>query len=332
MTKIEKLTKEQTARFPAYVREWTAIGLETAPADMPRAEAAIRWMYDRASLAPPRIVWCSSPLAMCLTQAILEDKKFGASVGASVRDSVGDSVGASVRASVRASVYGQHDVNWLAFYRYFADECGLKGQTEKLSGLWGLCHSAGWAIPHENICWVSERHCVLERDDRGRLHSIIGPACAYPDGWGIYAVHGVRVPEYIVMKPNKITTKAIDDESNAEIRRIMIDRYGLSRYVTDSGAKTIHELPENYFVKGLRTARLLVKEVRDDEPIVMLDMLNSTPEPDGTTRRYLLRVDPKAYDGEAGRNCTAAMASTWRNDDGSLVFKKPAHYKPIFES
>ena len=161
---------------------------------------------------------------------------------------------------------------------------------------------------------------------------MIGPACAYPDGWEIYAVHGVRVPEYIVMKPNEITTKAIDDEGNAEIRRIMIDRYGLSRYVTDSGAKTIHELPENYFVKGLRTARLLVKEVRDDEPIVMLDMLNSTPEPDGTTKRYLLRVDPKAYDGEAGRNCTAAMASTWRNDDGSLVFKKPAHYKPIFES
>jgi hypothetical protein len=82
----------------------------------------------------------------------------------------------------------------------------------------------------------------------------------------------------------------------------------------------------------LQTARLLVKEVKDDEPLVMIDMLNSTPEPDGTTKRYMLRVDPKAYGGEATKDCHAAMASTWRNPDGTLVFAKPEHYKPIFES
>lgn len=84
MKKINHLTPEQIARFPAYVDKWTRIGLSTAPADRPRAEAAIHLMYKDAKLATPKIVWCSSPLAMGLTRAILQDEKFGASVWASV--------------------------------------------------------------------------------------------------------------------------------------------------------------------------------------------------------------------------------------------------------
>jgi hypothetical protein len=256
----------------------------------------------------------------------------GASVRASVRASVGDSVRDSVRDSVWASVYGQHDAAWLAFYKYFHDEVGLTEQTEKLSGLWMLAKSAGWALPHQNICWVSERHNILERDERGRLHSVSGPACAYPDGWAIYAVHGVRVPADIIEDRQSITVSRIEAESNAEVRRVMIDLYGPKRYLADSGAAVVQELPADHYLIGLRTARLLRKEVPDDEPIIMVDLLNSTPEPDGTVKRYLLRVEPGAYEGQASRDCLAAVASTWRNADGSLAFKRPSDYAPVFES
>jgi hypothetical protein len=64
----------------------------------------------------------------------------------------------------------------------------------------------------------------------------------------------------------------------------------------------------------------------------MIDLLNSTPEPDGTVKRYLLRVQPDAYDGAASTDCLAAIASTWRNADGSLTFKRPSDYAPVFES
>jgi hypothetical protein len=245
---------------------------------------------------------------------------------------VRDSVWASVRASVSDSVYGQHDASWLAFYKYFHDECGLTAQTDKLKGLWMLAKSAGWAIPHENICWVSERHNILERDERGRLHSISGPACAYPDGWGIYAVHGVLVPAGIIEDRASITVTRIEAEANSEVRRVMIDLYGPKRYLSDSGAIAVQECKPDHYLVGLRSARLLRKEVDDDEPIVMVDLLNSTPEPDGSVKRYLLRVDPNAYDGEASRDCLAAVASTWRNADGSLAFKRPQDYAPVFES
>jgi hypothetical protein len=249
-------------------------------------------------------------------------------VGDSVRDSVRDSVGDSVG----DSVFGQHDASWLAFYEFFHDECGLTKETEKLEGLWMLAKSANWALPHEKICWVSERHHILERDERGRLHSLSGPACAYPDGWAIYSVHGVRVPADIIEDRASITVARIEAEANAEIRRVMIDLYGPKRYLEDSGAQVIQQLPENHYIVGLRTARLLRKEVPEDEPIILVDLLNSTPEPDGTVKRYQLRVEPGAYDGEASRDCLAAVASTWRNADGSLAFKRPQDYAPVFES
>jgi len=116
------------------------------------------------------------------------------------------------------------------------------------------------------------------------------------------------------------------------VRRVLIERYGSARYLKDSGAHVAQELPDDFELKGLRSARLLVKEVPGDEKIVMIDLLNSTPEPDGTTKRYQLRVDPNAYDGMASRSCHAAAASTWRMADGSLAFKKHTDYRPSFES
>jgi hypothetical protein len=164
------------------------------------------------------------------------------------------------------------------------------------------------------------------------LHSDSGPAVEFRDGWKIHAVHGVRVPEYVVERPDEITIEKIESEGNAEVRRVMIQRFSQERYMLESGAKVVHELPDNYILQGLRTARLLRKERPDDSPLIMIDCLNSTPEPDGTTKRYLLRIQPEAYGGEAARNCHAAMASTWRNHDGSLYFQDWRQYQPMIET
>lgn len=111
---------------------------------------------------------------------------------------VGSTIGASVWASVWASAYGQHDAGWLAGNDYFRSVCGLKAETKPLRGIMAVARSANWWLPHENICWVSERPQILTRDDCGRLHNLSGPALIYPDGWAIYAVHGLRVPEWII--------------------------------------------------------------------------------------------------------------------------------------
>jgi len=362
MSRIEKLTPKQIAKFPEYVEKWTRIGLCTDPADRETAEAGIVAAYAAANLDVPRVVWCSSPLAMALTRAVLLDKGFQGTVGASVGDSVwdsvgasvrasvgasvwdsvrasvwasvrasvgasvwasvwdsvwasvgasvwasvGDSVGASVRASVRASVcasvedsgYGQHDANWIGFHDFFREETGLIKQTDKLQGLTTITKSAGWFLPHENICWISERHCTVHQDGQHRIHCENGPAIAYPDGWAMYAIHGVRVPWDIIEQPDSITVERIDAEQNAEVRRVMMERYGLARYLDDSGAVLL-DTDETSLADPIQLYR---KEIPGDEPLVMLRMLNSTPEPDQSRRTYTLRVPPdmtKALDAMA---------------------------------
>jgi hypothetical protein len=231
----------------------------------------------------------------------------GASVRDSVWDSVRDSVWASVRDSVRASVYGQHDAEWLSFYDFFA-RIGLKHQTEKLAGLWELGRSAGWAFPHEKICWVSERPSTLALEplpDRGefanRLHREDGPALQYPDGWSLHVWHGVRVPPRVIEQPQSITHMEIIEEANAEVARVMLERVGIERFAAESEAKIIHR-----DVDGQGNTRRLLAIPMPNMPdrearVVVVDCPS-------TGHQYVLGVPP------AMQTCQQAVAWTFGVD------------------
>ncbi|HLC08464.1 MAG TPA: hypothetical protein VJK06_04200, partial [Methyloceanibacter sp.] len=105
----------------------------------------------------------------------------------------------------------------------------------------------------------------------------------YPSGWGLWHWHGVRVPQWAIETPSRIKVGTIDSEKNAEVRRVLIERYGQARYLQDSGAQLV---AEDEF------GSLYLKEILDDEPIVMVKVKNSTPEPDGSVKDYFLRVPP----------------------------------------
>ncbi len=211
------------------------------------------------------------------------------SVWVSVRDSVGDSVGASVWDSVWASVWdsvgGQHDAPLLGFYDYFSEVCNLKSETRKLSGLWKIAKSAGWFLPHEHICWVSERHNILRRDERGRLHCENDIALAYPDGWGVWAWHGVRVPQEIILHPEKITFQDIVSEQNIETAHVKLERLGLEKFLEQSQPQILHE-----DIDGSGKPRQLLKINMPHDPDKAVVLVKVTcPSMD---RNYLIRVHP----------------------------------------
>ena len=139
---------------------------------------------------------------------------------------------------------------------------------------------------------LTDRPDTLHRDPRGRLHSADGAALRYRDGWGIYAWHGLRVAESLILRPDLLTPTQIRDEANAEIRRVMLVRYGADRFVRDIGAVPVH---------ADETGSLYRVDLPDDEPLVLVSLVNSTPEldhadgliqgPDGSWRKqYWLRV------------------------------------------
>src|SRR4030043_1407329 len=105
-------------------------------------------------------------------------------------------------------------------------------------------------------------------------------AVCFSDGYGLYAIHGVMLPAWIFEQPDKLTIKTIGAEKNVEIRRVMIERYGQAKYLLDQGAKLIHS--DGY-------GDLYKAEILDDEPLVMVKVVNSTPESDGSYRDFFIR-------------------------------------------
>jgi hypothetical protein len=91
-----------------------------------------------------------------------------------------------------------------------------------------VTESAGWYLTHAKLCWIAERHGTLHRNPQGRLHCTDGPAIAYPDGWEIYALNGVRMSRELVMTPaNQLDAQVVVQETNAEIRRELVRKMGV---------------------------------------------------------------------------------------------------------
>jgi hypothetical protein len=148
----------------------------------------------------------------------------------------------------------------------------------------------GPRLMHAEFCLISDRPCVLTVDADRRPHNETGPFCAWRDGTRLYAWHGTYVPEWLIEHPERITPQHIYQEANVEVRRVMLERYGFERFVADSGAQPI----------SVDTYGTLYRiELPDDEPLVMVKVRNSTPEPDGSFRDYTLRVPPETQTAHA---------------------------------
>ncbi|NMP21878.1 hypothetical protein, partial [Sulfobacillus harzensis] len=106
------LTAAEQAQLAAYHRKYLAAGLATAPADRPRAEAALARAYELAGHTPVPVIWVDSPLTANLLIAMLQRQRAGHpsdqggrdSLGASLGVSLGASLGASLRTSLRTSL------------------------------------------------------------------------------------------------------------------------------------------------------------------------------------------------------------------------------------
>jgi hypothetical protein len=147
-----------------------------------------------------------------------------------------------------------------------------------------------WLIywTHDALYWCAKP--VVRCDPAGRLHND-RHAAIESHVENLYFWHGVMAPAFVIMRPDWITIGDIDRETNAEVRRVMIERYrhgeeihGAAALLLDADAERLdhHE----------RYGTLWRRDMPNDEPIIMIEVLNSTPSPDGSFKRYWLRVPP----------------------------------------
>ena len=355
--RIDELTQEQRARFAEWRDKWIAVGLSTEPANRLKFEAAVEECYRATKLEPPkRIVWVPSPIVgaiafpiaaylLALRERLATAKRDQRAVRGAVRGALQTQIRRAISSAIQNLWYyyigGQFWVGgWYwgspAFVTFFLDVCGLElaPEMERAARAYEeTSKSACWWWPHRDFVMVCERPTALERNDRGQLNSRDGAAILWPDGWGVYSVNGVRVPRDVIEEPASITVKRIDEEGNAEIRRVMIEKYGLQRYLDDSRAEVLHE-----DVDRLGHPRKLVRKERPgDEPIVACLVKNSTEEPDGSRKIYLLRCHPELRpllgpDGEGNPQYGDPQRPTCHNAVASTFGLRGEEYAPEVET
>ena len=170
---------------------------------------------------------------------------------------------------------------WISFFRHIAR---LPVDYSKWQHHEAAAMHGGPRMMHAEFCMVSDRPKTLLIDGRNRPHCENGPFCEWRDGTALFAWHGVHVPAWLIEHPERLTVALIDGERNAEVRRVMIERYGTGRYLVDSraGEMATDEM-----------GTLYRREQARDEPLMVVRVLNSTPEPDGTRKTYWLKVHPE---------------------------------------
>ena len=175
---------------------------------------------------------------------------------------------------------------------------------------------------HPDFCMISDRPSVLMVDEFNRPHNDNGPFCQWRDGSKLYSVHGVRVPAWVVETPEMITIEKIEAEQNQEIRRVMMGRYcfgqevyGAAAYLRDAGGEIVDH--------DDKWGTLRRKRRDGDTDVLIVEVVNNTPEKDGSFKHYWLRVHPELrpirampdgtmHIGEPQRlTAHNAVASTW---------------------
>ena len=194
------------------------------------------------------------------------------------------------------------ETEWLSLHG--ADVCELQCAYSNM-----VHHSMGFT-PMRKVVIIQHRPLEVHLDDRGRLHNESGPAVAWRNGERLYQLHNVACPSWVVEHPERITPVTIDAMNNSEVRREMIARFGIERFVAETF--TSPPVVDDW-------GKLYRRTRGSDSDIVMVKMVNSTPEPDGTFKEYFERVPPTIQ--------TPREALAWQ-----VGLEKAEDYRPAVET
>lgn len=160
-----------------------------------------------------------------------------------------------------------------------------------------------WAIwPNKRFVLLADSPKKYHFNNQTRLHNERGAAAVFRDGWSIYCLGGIIVPKQFILEKGYLTAGRIDGLRNNEQRRVLIEMLGYEKYMKDTGAFKLHSdkdtLGHQRILWRLNGMQGLLTNV--------LEVFNSTPEPDGTHKKYFLTVPHGIW------NCTQAMQ--WMHD------------------
>jgi len=266
--KLETLTPEQIDAQETFAAISFDVGLKTGPTNRETVIPAFKELYktflNRAE--PEYFIFVESPMqAQLVIGHLLKDKKDShkkvtlENNDEFVKNTVNSYKGKLELINTHSFGFGSFESYWIYFYKYFQDVCSIQFNEKDGLGLSlfeTLAKNSGWHYLFEDTVVVCDRPSVI-RMDNAVLHSDDSPSCEFSDGFKVYNIRGHLVPENIVMNPESITIKDINNESNNETKRIMIERFGVMNYLNQTKSKVIDK--DQLSLEG-STPRVLIED------------------------------------------------------------------------
>jgi hypothetical protein len=221
-------------------------------------------------------------------------------------DAAGDALATAALAATVPSAR-EHGFAMESYWKYSDDHWS---QTRALAALPFLaqiadCFSAGlyaaarWRRRGETRTLLIERPRL--RLANGQLHCANEPAVVWPDRSGRWYWQGIAVPAKLVASRDDLSAEQIARIDNQELRRVALERLGWQRFLETADAEL--RAQDDY-------GKLWSTQIRfDGERAQVVEVVNATPELDGSYRRYFLRVPPEM------RTARQAVAWTFGFDD-----------------
>lgn len=146
---------------------------------------------------------------------------------------------------------------------------------------------------------VLEKPIEAHFDAEGRFHCEDGPAILWASGARHYFWNGVSCSRRFVEEPP--TVGYINSQWNQERKRVLLERFGVDKWLKAMHAKCIaeDECGKLWQIEGFTAPRPWMQH-QNREAVQYVEVVNGSPEPDGEYRKFFLRVPPHITTPKAG--------------------------------
>jgi hypothetical protein len=234
---IQQLTPEQEKELNEFYLSQLAVGRSIEPINHAKVEEIITKFYKRLDKPAPKFIYGLSPMGCIVAAQDIQNENGEVTKYDDINTVKIDKGVIDTMCSVRYC--GQQWIAWSSFYS-FAERIGVKydpADSELLAEWVEEGKHLHWWFPFDEVVFVSERPVHLAINAAGNLHDETQMAIRYADGWGLYSLNGVTVPEYLVKTDAEaLSIEFFKNEKNADVKAEFVRKFGVERML-DMGKK-----------------------------------------------------------------------------------------------
>ncbi|AFH48951.1 Hypothetical protein IALB_1240 [Ignavibacterium album JCM 16511] len=121
-------------------------------------------------------------------------------------------------------------------------------------------------VTNKNIGYTHDLKTKV--DSEGELHCEDGPA--FQSVWGEkgYCYHGIRLDERVIMHPEQLSAEEIISSGTLKIKNVMIEKYGLGKFVEEAGYIIVDEIKSDK-----KIYQLLSVDIKENEPVKVMKIV-----------------------------------------------------------